>query len=72
VILRLHFSAVERNSAFRAAATASRKNDGNTCAAPIVLPNIDPMASTLNPTFNFNTPFNGQWIVMLVTGVTSP
>jgi hypothetical protein len=48
------------------------QNDGSICAAPILIPNIDPVASTLNPTFNFNQVYNGQWIVMLVTNVTSP
>jgi hypothetical protein len=47
-------------------------NDGNTCAAPIVMQNIEPMALQLNPTFNFTTPYNGQWVVLTVMGVTSP
>jgi hypothetical protein len=48
------------------------QNDGSICAAPILIPNIDPVASSLNPTFNFNSVYNGQWIVMMVTSVTSP
>ena len=47
-------------------------NDGNTCAAPIVLQNIEPTAAAANPSFNFTTPYNGQWIVMTVKAVTSP
>jgi hypothetical protein len=47
-------------------------NDGNTCAAPIILQNIEPMASTLNPQFSFTTAYNGQWIVLTVKDVTSP
>jgi hypothetical protein len=47
-------------------------NDGNTCAAPIVLPNIEADAKTLNPTFDFTKAYNGQWIVMTVKTVTSP
>jgi hypothetical protein len=48
------------------------QNDGNTCAAPIVLTGMEPEAVSLNPTFNFNTAYNGQWLVMTVKGVTSP
>ena len=47
-------------------------NDGNTCATPLVIPNIEPTSITANPTFNFNTPYNGQWIVFTVKSVTSP
>jgi hypothetical protein len=48
------------------------QNDGNTCAAPIVLSNIEPSAIAANPTFNFTTQYNGQWIVVTVKDVTSP
>jgi len=48
------------------------QNDGNTCAAPIILSNIETDAKTLNPTFDFTKAYNGQWIVMTVKGVTSP
>jgi hypothetical protein len=43
--------------------------DGNSCAAPIVLV---PTASAVekNPSFDFNTAYNGQWLVMTVTDVT--
>jgi hypothetical protein len=45
---------------------------GNNCAAPIVLQNMDPKAVSLNPNFNFTKAYNGQWIVLVVTSVTSP
>jgi len=45
---------------------------GTTCLAPITMTGIEPEAITLNPTFNFNTPYNGQWVVMTVKEVTSP
>jgi hypothetical protein len=48
------------------------QNDGNTCAAPIVMTGIEPEAVSLNPTFNFTSIYNGQWLVMTVKGVTSP
>ncbi|HMI89168.1 MAG TPA: hypothetical protein VK550_34050 [Polyangiaceae bacterium] len=43
--------------------------DGISCAAPIVLL---PTASAVqkNPSFDFNMPYNGQWLVMTVTDVT--
>jgi hypothetical protein len=47
-------------------------NDGNTCAQMIIQPNIEPTAIADNPTFNFNTAYNGQWIVLTVKNVTSP
>jgi hypothetical protein len=47
-------------------------NDGSVCAQPIVLGSMDPQAVALNPGFNFTTAYNGQWIVMVVTEVTSP
>jgi hypothetical protein len=46
-------------------------NDGNTCAGAITL-TVEPTAVTANPTFDFKTGYNGQWIVMTVKGVTSP
>jgi hypothetical protein len=48
------------------------ENDGTVCSAPIVITTLEPEARTLNPTFNFTTPFNGQWLVMTVKNVTSP
>ncbi|HVY26514.1 MAG TPA: hypothetical protein VHB79_08165 [Polyangiaceae bacterium] len=45
-------------------------NDGSQCTAPIILQNIDPVASSKNPSFDFSKAFNGQWIVMVVTEVT--
>jgi hypothetical protein len=47
-------------------------NDGSRCAGPIIMSNIEPTAVTANPTFNFQSAFNGQWIVMTVKCVTSP
>jgi hypothetical protein len=47
-------------------------NGGNVCAAPIVLPNVDPVAVSSNPSFNFQSPYNGQWISLVVSKVTSP
>jgi hypothetical protein len=47
-------------------------NDGNTCNGAIIQTNIEPTAIAANPTFNFNTGYNGQWIVLTVKGVTSP
>lgn len=44
----------------------------NTCAQPIVLQNIEPTAISSNPTFNFSSPYNGQWISLVVTKVTTP
>jgi hypothetical protein len=49
------------------------QNDGNTCAAPIILAGVEPEAISLNPTFDFTTKaYNGQWVVMTVKSVTSP
>jgi hypothetical protein len=48
------------------------ENDGNTCIAPITIPNVEPTAVAANPTFNFATPFNGQWMVLTVKNVASP
>jgi len=45
---------------------------GTTCLAPITMTGIEPEAISLNPTFNFTTPYNGQWVVMTVKDVTSP
>lgn len=47
-----------------------QENTGNSCSAPITLGNIDPVASSKNPNFNFGSAYNGQWIVMVVTDVT--
>jgi len=43
-----------------------------TCRAPIIMTGIEPEAIALNPTFNFSTAYNGQWVVMTVRNVTSP
>jgi hypothetical protein len=43
---------------------------GATCLAPIILSNIEPTAVSKNPSFNFNTAYNGQWIVLTVKSVT--
>jgi hypothetical protein len=45
-------------------------NNGNGCSAPITLANIDPVAKSKNPTFDFTKAYNGQWVVMVVTDVT--
>jgi hypothetical protein len=47
------------------------ENTGDVCAAPIVISNIDPKATAKNPSFNFTTAYNGQWIVMVVTAVVA-
>jgi hypothetical protein len=44
-------------------------NDGNTCAAPIVLQNVEQSAKDKNSSFNFSTAYNGQWIVLTVKSV---
>jgi hypothetical protein len=46
-------------------------NNGGTCNAPITIANIDPVAKAKNPTFNFDQPFNGQWVSIVVTSVTA-
>jgi hypothetical protein len=46
-------------------------NNGGTCNAPITIANVDPVAKAKNPTFNFNEPFNGQWVSIVVTAVTA-
>jgi hypothetical protein len=46
------------------------ENDGNTCAQPIVLQNVESSAVAANPTFNFNVAYNGQWMTMAVKNVT--
>jgi hypothetical protein len=48
------------------------ENDGNTCGTPIIPAGLEPASIAANPTFNFNTAYNGQWIVFTVTAVTSP
>ena len=45
---------------------------GTTCRAPIIPAGVEPEAIALNPSFNFNTAFNGQWVVMTVKNVTTP
>jgi hypothetical protein len=47
-----------------------QENSGNVCSAPIVLQNVDPVAVSKNPTFNFTQAYDGQWVVMVVTDVT--
>jgi hypothetical protein len=46
------------------------ENSGNVCSAPIVMTGIEPTAASKNATFNFNTAYNGQWIVLTVKSVT--
>lgn len=48
-----------------------QENSGNVCSAPITLQNIDPVASQKNPTFDFSKPYDGQWVVIVVTDVTA-
>lgn len=48
-----------------------QENSGNVCSAPITLQNIDPVATSKNPTFDFTKPYDGQWVVMVVTDVTA-
>jgi hypothetical protein len=43
---------------------------GSTCLAPITIQNVEPTSVAKNASFNFNTPYNGQWIVLTVKGVT--
>jgi hypothetical protein len=45
---------------------------GTTCIAPITMTGIEPEAISLNPTFDFTKPYNGQWVVLTVKDVTSP
>jgi hypothetical protein len=45
------------------------QNAGTTCAAPITLQGIEPSAVTSNTTFDFTTPYNGQWLVLTVKNV---
>lgn len=45
---------------------------GGLCTMPIVIQDIDPVAKSSNPSFDFNRPYNGQWISLVVTRVTSP
>lgn len=42
------------------------------CLAPIIPTNIEPTVVAANPGFDFATPFNGQWLSLAVTNVTSP
>jgi len=48
------------------------QNDGSVCSAPIIMSGLEATAISLNPSFNFNTAYNGQWIVLTVKSVTSP
>ena len=48
-----------------------QENSGNVCSAPITLQNINPVASQKNPTFDFTKPYDGQWVVVVVTDVTA-
>jgi hypothetical protein len=43
---------------------------GSTCPSPITIQNVEPTSVAKNTSFNFNTAYNGQWIVMTVKGVT--
>ena len=47
-------------------------NDGSICKSPLVISNIEPAARSHNPSFNFDTPYNGQWLVMVVKSVSTP
>jgi hypothetical protein len=47
------------------------ENSGNQCTAPIILQNMDAKAVSKNPTFDFTKAYNGQWVVMVVTDVTT-
>jgi len=42
----------------------------DSCLGPIILPNVEQTAVTSNPSFNFSTAYNGQWIVLTVKSVT--
>lgn len=46
-------------------------NDGSVCSAPITIANPDPdgATSTNHATFNFTTPYNGQWVLITVKSV---
>jgi len=46
-------------------------NNGGTCNAPIVIMNVEAKAKEKNPTFDFTKAYNGQWISLVVTDVTS-
>jgi hypothetical protein len=39
------------------------------CAQPLVMQNMDPVAVSKNPSFDFSKAYNGQWIVLVVTDV---
>jgi hypothetical protein len=39
------------------------------CLQPVVPQNVDPVARALNPSFDFNRAFNGQWISLVVSDV---
>jgi hypothetical protein len=46
------------------------ENNGSICTAPIVLSNVDPVARSLNPSFDFSKAYNGQWLSLVVSNVT--
>lgn len=45
-------------------------NGTTLCAQPLTMQNVNPVAVSKNPSFDFNTAYNGQWIVVVVTDVT--
>ncbi len=45
-------------------------NGTTLCAQPLIMQNVNPIAVSKNPTFNFTQAYNGQWIVLVVTDVT--
>ena len=48
------------------------ENNGNSCAAPIILQNVEAKAVAKNMgSFDFTKAFNGQWIVLTVSDVMS-
>jgi len=47
-------------------------NDGNVCAMPLVIADVEPAAKAANPNFNFTVPYNGQWLSIAVKSVASP
>jgi len=40
------------------------------CSAPIVISGVESATTTKNPTFNFTTAYNGQWVSVAVKSVT--
>lgn len=43
-----------------------------TCADPLTPANIEPTTVARNPSFNFSSPYNGQWLALTVKNVTTP